>query len=136
MAEQQLAAAEDFAGDPLDTRPRVAVDDGTWALQGFLCEECGYRLALRRPWCPVCRGSLRPQQYGPDGTVWAATVIRVQVADREPPMYIAYVDLDEGPRVLFHVEPPRADAGPAAPGTRVEIAGTTDKGDPFVRCLT
>lgn len=127
--------AEEHPSDALDTRPRVVPGEHGWVLDGFVCDECGYRLALRRPWCPVCRGPLSPQRYGPGGTVWAGTVIRVPVADRQPPMSIAYVDLDDGPRVLFHVEPPEPEAGAAAPGTRVEIAGLTDRGDPQVRCV-
>lgn len=125
--------AEQSPSDSLDTRPRIVNDGEGWALAGFICDECGYRLALRRPWCPVCHGSLSARRYGPGGTVWASTVIRVPVADRKPPFHIAYVDLDEGPRVLFHVDPPAPDAPPAAPGTRVEIAGRTDRGDPLVR---
>jgi uncharacterized OB-fold protein len=50
-------------------------------------------------------------------------------------MHIAYVDLDDGPRVLFHVDPAAPDAGPPAPGTRVEIAGRNDQNDPMVRCI-
>lgn len=133
---EQLASAEQLELDPLDPRPRVVPGDGGWVLAGFVCEECGYRLALRRPWCPVCRGPLSQQRYGPGGTVWAGTVIRVPVADREPPIAIAYVDLDEGPRVLFHVELPAPEAGPATPGSRVEVAGVTERGDPLVRCVT
>jgi hypothetical protein len=61
--------------------------------------------------------------------VFAATVLRVPVPGRTPPYGLAYTDLDDGPRILAHVDPPdRA----LSPGTRVRLIGTTPEGDPLV----
>ena len=40
--------------------------------------------------------------------------------ERRPPFGLAYLDLDDGPRVLVHL----ADAAIVAPGTRLRITGT------------
>jgi uncharacterized OB-fold protein len=84
------------------------------------------------PWCPICHSSLCGQWYGPGGTVWASTVVRVPVGDYPPPRLVAYVDLDDGPRILCQVE---TDTGavPVVPGTRVQLTGPSPQGDPMVR---
>jgi uncharacterized OB-fold protein len=60
------------------------------------------------------------------GTVWASTVLHVELPGRTPPYALAYVDLADGPRVLGHVagEPRRLRSG-----TRVELAGVSSDGD-------
>lgn len=61
--------------------------------------------------------------------MFAATVLRVPVPGREPPYALAYIDLDDGPRILAHVD----DTTEAlAPGRRVLVAGSTPQGDPLV----
>ena len=69
-------------------------------------------------------------QFGPGGTVFASTVLRIPVPGRTPPYRLAYVDLDDGPRILAHAT--GADNGPLVPGARVRIVGRTDDGDPLV----
>ena len=57
-------------------------------------------------------------------------MLRIRVADRKPPAVLAYVDFDEGPRALVHVE---GDGdGPLLPGSRVRLLGRDDRGDPLV----
>jgi uncharacterized OB-fold protein len=113
----------------------MADDQDRWVVQGYRCRECGYRLAVERPRCPVCRAALDAHKFGPEGRVWAATILRAGVVDRQPPLGLAYVDLDDGPRVLCHFGDV-ADPGSAPlPGTRVELVGLTDQGDPKVRIL-
>ena len=56
-------------------------------------------------------------------------MVRIGVADREPPYGLAVVDLEDGPRVLAHLTSPE----PVAPGTTVQIAGRTGHGDVMVR---
>ena len=68
-------------------------------------------------------------EFGPDGTVWSATVVRIPVPGRMPPYALAYVDLDDGPRVLAHAD----DAVPI--GARVRLKESTD-GDVRVEVLT
>jgi uncharacterized OB-fold protein len=66
--------------------------------------------------------------FGPDGAVWSSTVVHIPVGRWKPPYAIAYVDLDDGPRVLAHL-------GPAAvlpPGTRIRVRGGTESGDILV----
>lgn len=118
-----------------DPRPVLADDAGHWVVRGFRCVECGYRLAAERPRCPVCRGALEKHEFGPGGTVWAGTILRAGVPDRQAPVGLAYVDLDDGPRVLCHFgdETDVPDVPP--PGTRVELAGLTEQDDPKVRIL-
>lgn len=85
-----------------DPSPVLADDDGRWVVRGFRCVQCGYRLAAERPRCPMCRAALEEHAFGPGGTVWAGTILRASVLDRQPPLGLAYVDLDDGPRILCH----------------------------------
>lgn len=122
--------------DTHDPRPVLGQDGDEWTVRGYACPSCGYVLAATRPRCPVCHAALREQSFGPAGTVWAATVLRAGVPDRAVPLGLAYVDLDEGPRVLCHFGSGPDDealAAAPAPGTRVVLAGLTDEGDPKVR---
>jgi uncharacterized OB-fold protein len=59
--------------------------------------------------------------------VWSATVVRVPVPGRTPPYVLAYVDLDEGPRVLAHVAGTDATAPPI--GSTVHVCGVGADGD-------
>lgn len=59
------------------------------------------------------------------GEVWASTCLRVRVPGHEPPFAVAYVLLDDGPRVLVHTT---GDA-PLIPGTRARLAAVTVDGD-------
>ena len=59
--------------------------------------------------------------------MWAHTTLHISVGGRAPGYTLAYVDLDDGPRILAHV-----DGGRPAVGSRVRVAGTTPEGDPLV----
>jgi hypothetical protein len=109
-----------------DPRPVLGADR---RVLGARCTVCGYPVAEALARCPVCRGRCEPAAFGPLGTVFAATVLRVPVPDRPPPNALAYVDLDDGPRILAHVA--RTDLA-LAPSTRVRLVGTTEAGDPLV----
>jgi uncharacterized OB-fold protein len=115
-----------------DPRPTIVRSDGRWMLAGSECTACGYRLAVARPRCPVCRGTLREALWGPEGTVWSAATQRVPVPDLEPPVTFGYLDLDGGPRVLVQAE--TAEPAPA-PGTRMVLAGRSTSGNPLARSL-
>lgn len=67
--------------------------------------------------------------FGPGGIVWSSTVVRVPVPGRTPPYTVAYVDLDDGPRVLCHVDG-LTNRPPV--GHRVRLCGTTADGDLLV----
>lgn len=115
-----------------DPRPVLVEQDGQWRIRGFVCTECGYRLAATRPRCPLCRAPLADREYGPGGVVWAATVVRTGVSDRTPPLGLAYVDIDDGPRVLCHFGDGDAIDSAPSPGTAVRLIGLTEFEDPKV----
>lgn len=111
-----------------DPRPRLSGDK----VEGWRCQACRHPVAQQAPWCPKCASAeLKPATFGPGGTVWAGTVVHLPVGERRPPFAIAYVDLDDGPRVLCHVNEPV----PLAVGSRAVIVGD-DAGDVLVRRAT
>lgn len=91
-------------------------------VEGYRCVACRYPVARRVPRCPACAGAVDPAEFGPLGTVWSATVTRVSIPGTEPPFGLAYVDVDDGPRILVRFAP---DAAPAV-GTRVSIVSADD----------
>lgn len=99
-----------------DPRPVVVAGPaGEGLVEGRRCTVCAEPSAFTWPACPACGGPVEPARFGPGGTVWSATVVRIPVADRAPPYALAYVDLDDGPRVLAH------SAAPVPIGARVRI---------------
>ena len=97
-------------------------------MSGVRCTACRYPTTEPVARCPVCGGATEAAAFGPGGTVFSATVLRVPVPGRTPPYGLAYVDLDDGPRILAHVL--GHDEGPLAPNDPVELSGTTAEGDP------
>ena len=99
-----------------DPRPRV---EGERVL-GARCRACRYPTAPAAPWCPACQ-SLEQEDvaFGPRGVVWSSTIVHIPVGDWRPPYALAYVDLDDGPRVLAHLDAPEI----LAPGTPVRVIG-------------
>lgn len=97
-----------------DPRPQLSAG----GLLGSRCDACGFASHQRDlPWCAACYGPLRSAIFASTGTVWAATVIHIPVAGHEPPFALAYCDVDDGPRVLVHLEAAEA----LSPGTPVEL---------------
>lgn len=120
---------DDVPAPPLPADPRPAVVDGVIA--GTTCTECGHASTRREGRCERCLGDTTPSTFGPGATVWSATTVHIRVGDREPPFALAYVDLDDGPRILAHV------AGPHTPsvGAAVRVVGESD-GDVVVDVVT
>jgi uncharacterized OB-fold protein len=103
--------------------PRPVWADG--AVLGVRCTACRYPAAQQEiPWCPVCHAAVAPERFSPLGTVWSTTVVAIPVGERRPPFALAYLDLDDGPRLLVHMATP--DAPPI--GSRARLTGT-DGGD-------
>ena len=73
---------------------------------------------------------MEPATFGPKGTVFSSTVLRIPVPGRNPPSVLAYVDVDDGPRILAHVDGPNEAL---IPGSEATLAGWTEYGDPVVR---
>ncbi len=102
-----------------DPRPRLVGD----RVQGARCRACGYPTAPPAPWCPACQNlDLEPAEFGPRGVVWSSTVVHIPVGKWTPPYALAYVDLENGPRVLAHLD----ETAVLPPGARVRIVGESD----------
>ena len=111
-----------FVADP---RPQIRGQ----AVVGARCAACRYPTAPAAPWCPACQhGELIPAEFGPGGTVWSSTLVQIPVGRWKPPYALAYVDLDDGPRVMAHLEV--AKLQPV--GSRVRIIGSDEGGDLIV----
>lgn len=109
-----------------DPRPRVVAREGEVLVTGWRCPACALPRATPSPRCPDCGSPLVDAEFGPAGTVWSSTVVHLDIDDIDPPYGLAYVDLDDGPRILVHT----VEAGSPIPvGTRVELSGTTARGD-------
>jgi uncharacterized OB-fold protein len=103
----------------------VGEEGGVLRLPASTCGECGYVVAGSIPDCARCGGETAASAAGPRGRVWASTVVRIPVPGRTPPYGLAYVDLDDGPRVLVHT-----DGDAALPvGSTVELAPQSAAGD-------
>ena len=102
-----------------DSRP---VLDGD-AMLGMRCTVCRYPTAQQGlPWCPVCYAATEPARFALTGKAWSSTVVAIPVGTRRPPFGLAYLDLDDGPRVLVHLAEPAV----LELGARLEITGTDD----------
>jgi len=115
--------------------PRPVVDTGASGshLLGGRCTACGHPSPTTTPRCQRCGAGMAAAVYGPGGTIWSTTTIRVTSGDRPVPYTLAYVDLDDGPRLLAHVW-----GGPviaARIGRRVTLIETAEAGDPQVRVI-
>ena len=105
-----------------DPRPRVVRSGDGFAVAGVRCTACRHPVAGPRPRCPVCAAPVEHATFGPGGTVWSSTCVRVPVPGRSPPYGLAYVDLDDGPRVLVHT----GGTDPLPIGARVRLATSAD----------
>jgi len=114
------------SADEPDPRPQVVPEGDGWAVTGVRCPACGYAAAGPRRRCPACCCAVTDARFGPGGTVWSATVVRVPVPGRAPPYAVAYVDLDgHGPRILAHTAGEHA----LPIGARVALAASSASGD-------
>lgn len=135
MTPDEVAAAgvAPLVARPFDPRP-VLVDGPAGPLvAGGQCAACGHPSAAIAPRCARCAGPMVDALFGPDGVVWSTTTIHVDCGDRRAPYTLAYVDLDNGPRLLAHVaDGPTARMAVAA---RVRLVSPTIHGDPQVAVI-
>jgi len=115
-------STQDLAADP---RPRATSDASGVTITGWRCQECRYPMAQQVTVCMTCRGSVAEESFATAGEVWASTCLRVRVPGHTPPFAVAYVVLDDGPRVLVHT----LGDQPLAPGTRARVVDVSDTGD-------
>lgn len=90
-------------------------------LLGSACASCGTRLFPARTFCPACKAGagLAQVALSPLGTVHSWTIVRQAPAGRPTPYTLAYVDLDDGVRLLAQVDHPGREP---AIGMRVALA--------------
>lgn len=70
------------------------------------CDECGDAHHYPRSRCPFCfSGNLEWEEASGDGTVYTYTVTHQngEPYDKATPYVLAYVELDEGPRIMTNV---------------------------------
>lgn len=112
MADMSPSAAR------LDPRPPVEAD----RIVGVRCTSCAHPSAAMDERCRRCGGGVAHDRFGPLGSLWAVADVHLRVGHRSPPFTLAYVDIDDGPRVLATVR------GPVPDDDRVVIVGS-DEGD-------
>ena len=116
-----------------DPRPVVVEEEGRHLLAGGRCLPKGHALARPLPRCPRCRGEVVAARFGPDGAVWAVTVVHVPAREGdEVPYTLAFVDLDAGPRLLARLDETLA---PARVGARVRLTSSSAAGDPVAEVV-
>ena len=128
---QRTGPAEN-APMPADPRPEFVKEGERYLLVGGRCRSCGLASAYVPPICACGQaGQVESCGFGPGGTVFSSTVLHIPVPGRPPPTCLAYVDVDDGPRILAHVE---LGLGVAPlPGDQVFLAGRNSLGDPVVK---
>ncbi len=123
-------AGSSAGGQPVaDSRPALVQG----RVVGSRCAACGYPSAQTGlPWCPACQGGEMVEEgFGPGGVLWSSTRVHLRVLHRNPPYSLAYVDLDDGPRVLVRL----ADPVILPCGSRVRVTHSVD-GDIIAEAAT
>ncbi|MFB6310171.1 MAG: Zn-ribbon domain-containing OB-fold protein [Salinirussus sp.] len=84
------------------------------------CEDCGLVFHYPRPLCPDCFGETAWVEASGEGEIYTFSVGRSLAGWPEDalPTIVAYVELDEGPRMMTNVI---ADPDDVEIGTRVEV---------------
>jgi uncharacterized protein len=93
----------------------VFVEDGEHRPNGGRCSACGLRLFPFTPSCPSCaKTTMEVCRLASTGEVYSRSTVHVGTA---APYTLAYVDLDDGVRLLAKVR------GDASIGGRVRVIG-------------
>jgi uncharacterized OB-fold protein len=127
-----VSAASPVSGIPdrgplADPRPVIAFDGSGYRLVGGRCTQ-GHPLLSTFARCPRCRSEVETASFGPEGLIWATTRVHVPAFPHDVvPYVLAYVDLDDGPRVLLRLT--NTPAG-ASVGDRVTLDTPTEGGNP------
>lgn len=110
-----------------DPRPRTEQSADGVTVRGWRCVDCRYPSAQVVTRCPVCRGQVADASFATEGVVFASTCLRVRVPGRVPPFAMAYLTLDDGPRILVHTP----GGTPLTPGARAAVTSVDEAGDPI-----
>jgi uncharacterized OB-fold protein len=110
---------------PADPRPRASRAGDTVTISGHRCRDCRYPMTQEVSVCMACRGEVEDATFATEGEVWASTCLRVRVPGHQPPFAVAYVVLDDGPRVLVHTPGDQ----PLPPGSRARVSDVSESGD-------
>ncbi len=97
-----------------------ATSRGEFLLQR--CEQCDLVIWFPRSYCPECASTSLPTfRASGRGVVYSHTVIRKVGNDYKGavPFVVAYVELDEGPRVMTNIV--ECEPGEVSVGMRVEM---------------
>lgn len=108
-----------------DPRTRASRVDAGVSITGWRCTQCQYPMAQQVTVCMVCRGEVAEVDFATVGEVWASTCLRVRVPGHQPPFAVAYLVLDEGPRILAHTGGDK----PLPIGSRARVVDVTEDGD-------
>lgn len=81
---------------------------------GARCDRCPATTAPATHRCALCGAVMQPAAFEPTGSVFSATRVWIPVGGAEPPSILAYVDLDDGPRLLARWSGPPPDVGARA----------------------
>ncbi|NMM87395.1 hypothetical protein B2J88_24055 [Rhodococcus sp. SRB_17] len=114
-----------------DPRPRVVTRGVDVFIAGNRCTACRFPTTSTAPKCPVCRKPMEATEFGPDGVIFASTRLHIAVPGYTPPFSVAYLILDDGPRVLVHT----SSDGPVPAGTRARLVSVTESGNPFAQAV-
>lgn len=93
------------------------------------CEACGRAHWYPRPLCPFCFGSAQLEPASGRGLIYSVSVMR----RASPPFAIAYVALEEGPKMLTHIVD--CDLGALSIGMPVTVTFKPTDGGPPVPCF-
>lgn len=104
----------------------VVSDGNAYAIAGYRCPKGCVSSASYLGRCPLCAAGAIPAVFPGRGTVWSFTVARIPHGNFPADRAIAYVDLDQGPRVLC------TSASVPRIGDRVDIIGTDNEGTPVI----
>jgi len=105
-----------------------------------VCDACGHHIWYPRSWCPVCQhDSVSWTTLSGRGHVYARTILHKAMGPwgAAAPFVIAYVELDEGPRVLTNVvtdDPGTVDIGMPVEALFVAVTDPDD-GSPATHLL-
>lgn len=112
-----------------DPRPRASQSADGVTIAGWRCSDCGHPVLHDVLRCPVCRGAVAEASFSVEGEIFASTCLRVRVPGHEPPFGMAYLLLDEGPRIFVHTE----GGDPLPAGSRAAVTAITESGDLLAR---